>query len=275
MVNLKLDVYIPANATASQKFPFVFFVHGGSFVTGDKSGAYNSLMTFAQEGFACASIDYRIDSSLDRLTDPCVVDSITTEKSVYMSVQDAKAALRFLVANADKYQIDTSRIFLCGNSAGAITVLNSYYLSQQDFNERVPGIEQELGGINNADNNLTNSFNIIGIAANSGCLPDPSFITSSNVRPTIYFQGGEDSVIPLRQGNAHYCPNSLYVYGTLSLYERGTSLGSPTVIHIDPEGEHGPYDDDFLTSNEICFFNSVLSKKTESGSYTGQASSCP
>jgi acetyl esterase/lipase len=190
-------------------------------------------------------------------------------------VQDAKAAMRFMVANAAKYNIDTSKIFLDGNSAGAITVLNSYFSTQADFNQRVPGIQSLLGGVNNADNSLTNTFKVIGIAANSGCLPDPNYITSSNVVPMIFFQGGQDSVIPLRQGHAYYCPNTLYIYGTLSLYDRVTSLGESAVIHIDPEGGHGPYTDDFLMNNEICFFNSVLSRKAESGSFSGQASSCP
>ncbi|MBV9962339.1 MAG: alpha/beta hydrolase [Parafilimonas sp.] len=273
-VDLALDVYIPAGATPSQKFPFILFVHGGGFTAGDKSSSASIMQQLAQAGFVAASIDYRVDSAIDGLTDPCTVDTITSEKTVYMSVQDAKAAMRFMVANAAKYNIDTTKIFLDGNSAGAITVLNSYFLTQADFNARVPGIQTLLGGVNNADNNITASYKVIGIAANSGCLPDPAYITSSNVVPIIFFQGGQDSVIPLKQGHAYYCPNTLYIYGTLSLYNRVTSLGTPAVIHIDPEGGHGPYSDDFLTNNEICFFNSILSEKPESGSYSAQESSC-
>jgi len=276
MVNLTLDVYIPPGAAATDKFPFILFVHGGGFTAGDKLSAANALKEFAQAGYVGASIDYRLDSSIDaNITDPCSVDSTLTQQAVYMSVQDAKAAMRYMVANADKYNIDVSRIFMDGNSAGAITVLSSYYLSQADFNKIIPGVETELGGVDNSDNNYTNTFSIIGMAVNSGCLPNPNYITSSNVVPTIFFNGGQDSVIPAKQGHAYYCPNTMYIYGSETLYSRVVSLGVPAISHVDPQGGHGPYTEDFLTSNEICFFNSVLSKKVESGSYTAQESNCP
>jgi acetyl esterase/lipase len=269
-------VYIPANATSSQKFPFILFVHGGGFTAGDKTSAADAMQQFAEAGYVGATIDYRLDSAIDaNITDPCSIDSIITEQAVYRSIEDAKAAMRFMVANASKYNIDTSKILLVGSSAGAITVLNSYFLTQSDFNKMIPGVESELGGINTSDNNYTNTYSIIGIGANSGCLPNPSYITSANVVPIIFFNGGEDSVIPAKQGHAYYCPNTMYVYGSETLYQRVVDLGAPAVLHVDPTGVHGPYTQDFLTQNEICFFNSILSKKTESGSYTAQASSCP
>ncbi len=270
---LKLDVYLPPNA-GTQKFPLVFFVHGGGFIAGDKESAATEMTTFAQSGYVGVSIDYRLDENIDDASDACSIDSNTEHESVYMAVQDAKAALRFLVANADKYNIDTSLIFLNGNSAGAVTVLHAYYVTQEDFNQTSPGIEAKMGGIDNADNNLTNTYAVTGIAANSGCLPDPNDITSSNAVPTIFFAGGQDSVIPIDQGHAYYCPATIYIYGSNTLYKRMQQLGEPAVLHVDPAGGHGPYTDDFLSQNEMCFFNSVMSKKTETGSFSAQASSC-
>src|ERR1700750_701099 len=43
MVNLALDVYIPANATPSEKFPFILFVHGGGFTAGDKGNTSSTM----------------------------------------------------------------------------------------------------------------------------------------------------------------------------------------------------------------------------------------
>lgn len=276
-IDLLLDVYIPASASASDRLPFVLFVHGGGFTAGDKSSADQAMKNFVAAGYIGVTIDYRINTAIDAsTTDPCEVDSTITQKTVYMSVQDAKAAMRFMVANAATYNIDVSRIFMAGHSAGAITVLNAYYLTQNDFNKIIPGVESELGGVDNADNNYTNSFNIIGMASNSGSLPNPSYITSSNVVPTIFFHGGIDSVIPVQKGHAYYCPNTMYIYGSEPLYQRVTSLGEPAVFHLDPNGVHGPFTQDFLNANEICFFNSVLSKKVESGLYSGlDNSSCP
>jgi acetyl esterase/lipase len=274
-VNLALDIYMPQGATSAQKFPFILFVHGGGFIAGDKNSAIAVMEKFVKAGYVAVSIDYRLDSSLDGVKDACSIDSSVMQKAVYMAVQDTRAAMGFMVANADNYHIDISKIFLNGNSAGTITVLYSHFLTQDDFNEMMPGVETELGGINNSGNSLTNTFNIIGMAANSGCLPGIQYIKSSNAIPLIFFHGGKDSVIPVIHGTANYCPIAMDVFGSMAMYNRLSELGEPAVVHIDPEGGHGPFNEDFLTNNEVCFFNSVLGKKTTSGIYSGQQSSCP
>lgn len=274
-VNLALDIYMPQGATSAQKFPFLLFVHGGGFIAGDKGSAAAVMEKFVKGGYVAASIDYRLDSSLNGVKDACSIDSSVMQKAIYMAVQDTKAAMRFMVANADKYHVDVSKIFLNGNSAGAITVLYSHFLTQDDFNEMMPGVETELGGINNSGNGLTNTFNIIGMAANSGCLPGIQYIKPSNAIPVIFFHGGKDSVIPVIHGTANYCPDAMDVFGSMAMYNRLSELGEPAVIHIDPEGGHGPYAEDFLSNNEVCFLNSVLGKKAASGIYSGQQPSCP
>src|SRR6188768_128064 len=65
LLNLKLDVYTPPGTTPGQKLPFILFVHGGGFTAGDKSSATNAMISFAEAGFVGASIDYRINTTLD------------------------------------------------------------------------------------------------------------------------------------------------------------------------------------------------------------------
>lgn len=270
-VDLKLDVYTPGDATALDKYPMILFVHGGGFTEGSKDSYASQMKNFVKSGFVAVAIDYRLGNSSDN---PCDVDSNVSKKIGYMAVQDTRAAMRYMIANAEKYHVDISQLFLCGSSAGAVTVLNSYFPSQGDFNKMLPGIEDELGSIDNADNDLTNTFSITAIAANSGCLGNPAFITSSNLIPVIFFHGGADNVIPVDEGNAYNCPNSEYVYGSQTLYNRMTALSGIAVLHVDPSGGHLPYTQSFIMDNETCFFNSVIGKKTESGSFTGQQSSC-
>ena len=57
----------------------------------------------AREGFAACTIDYRL------------LPGVTPVECL----QDAKAAVRFIHANADRYGIDADRIGACGGSAGA------------------------------------------------------------------------------------------------------------------------------------------------------------
>lgn len=66
----------------------------------------------ARRGFVAATIDYR--KGWD--------SSIPTEqvKAGYRVQQDANAALRFAVENADLVNIDTNWMFIGGQSAGSI-----------------------------------------------------------------------------------------------------------------------------------------------------------
>jgi len=101
-----LDVYAPAGKGPR---PLILFVHGGSWTMGSKraTGHFSDfpglLAALAKRGYTVASVDYRLSS----------------EAKFPASVQDVKAAIRFLRANAGKYGIDKDRVAVWGASAGA------------------------------------------------------------------------------------------------------------------------------------------------------------
>ncbi|MCE1273633.1 MAG: alpha/beta hydrolase [Chlorobiales bacterium] len=103
---LLLDLYVPASKGPR---PLVIFVHGGSWTMGSKrlTGHYADfpgvLASLANRGFTVASIDYRLSS----------------EAKFPAAVQDVKAAIRYLRANASRYGIDRNRVAVWGASAGA------------------------------------------------------------------------------------------------------------------------------------------------------------
>ena len=96
---LKLDVYIP-DETVSCPTPAVVFIHGGGWRQGDKYPSRVSLLVEA--GFVAVSINYRLS---DVAPFPA-------------AVEDAKCAVRWLRAHAEKYNIDADRIGVWGGSAG-------------------------------------------------------------------------------------------------------------------------------------------------------------
>ena len=147
-------------------------------------------------------------------------------------------------------------------------------MTQDEINLIIPGVQTKLGGINNADNSLTNSYTVKAIAAVSGCLGSADFINSANAIPVIFFHGEQDIVIPYNIGTTYDCPGMLTVEGSLPLYNRLLQLGVPSVLHADPNGGHGVYSDEFRFNNQLCFFNSVMSKHAESGYFEGEVSSC-
>jgi acetyl esterase/lipase len=99
-----LDVYLPANA--DPKLPLIVWIHGGAWNHNDKYADMGymreTVKGFLENGYAFASIDYRH----------------STTKIFPAQVHDCSQALEFLYNNANKYNIDKSRIALIGFSAG-------------------------------------------------------------------------------------------------------------------------------------------------------------
>ncbi|QDL56919.1 alpha/beta hydrolase [Rhodoferax aquaticus] len=95
-----LDLYLPNDAQGP--YPLIIEIHGGGFMLGSKSADIGPMLLGLQRGYALASINYRLSS----------------EAKFPAAVNDVKAAIRFLRANAAKYQLDANRFATWGGSAG-------------------------------------------------------------------------------------------------------------------------------------------------------------
>lgn len=101
---LQLDLYVPRDAKGP--LPTIVVIAGGAFLAQDGKKFKDEARTLAEAGFAAASISYRGWPG----------DAFPA------AVQDAKAAVRFLRANAATLNIDPERIGAFGQSAGAYLV---------------------------------------------------------------------------------------------------------------------------------------------------------
>lgn len=99
---LYLDAVYPRQPT-NAPMPAVIFLHGGSWQSGDKLPFYNEFL--ARAGFFTICPQYRF----------------SREATFPAQIHDAKAAVRWLRANAAQYNIDTERIGIWGHSAGGHT----------------------------------------------------------------------------------------------------------------------------------------------------------
>jgi acetyl esterase/lipase len=101
---LLLDIYQPADAR-SKPWPAVVMIHGGSWTILDKSTMRPMGNFLAPAGFVAVSVNYRLlDGSKNRW--PAQLD-------------DVQRAVRWLRANAAKYNLDPNHIGAFGHSAGA------------------------------------------------------------------------------------------------------------------------------------------------------------
>jgi pectinesterase len=100
--SLLLDLYRPGKVSRDP-IPAVVVIRGGGWQHGDSRGYGFIAASLAQAGFAAACIQYR-----------------TSQEAPFpAAIQDAKAAVRWLRANAAEYRIDPDRIGAIGGSAGA------------------------------------------------------------------------------------------------------------------------------------------------------------
>jgi acetyl esterase/lipase len=101
-----MDIVSPRASSASAR-PAVLLVHGGGFRAGSKEGYLPLAVQLAERGYVAATVNYRL---APKFPFPA-------------AVEDVKAAVRFLRANASKYNIDAGHIGALGGSAGGHLVL--------------------------------------------------------------------------------------------------------------------------------------------------------
>jgi acetyl esterase/lipase len=93
----KLDLYLPVG---KGPWPLLVYIHGGAFRAGDK--ADGPPLEHLAEGYAVASINYRL-----------------SQHALFPAqIEDCKAAVRWLRANATRYGLDPERFAVGGASAG-------------------------------------------------------------------------------------------------------------------------------------------------------------
>lgn len=97
----KLDLYLPTQKKG--KYPLVIFIHGGGLIKSDKSHHMSSILNVLQDGFAVASINYRLNNEV---TYPEIL-------------KDCIDALIFLGINSKQFNLDKNKFMLWGETHGA------------------------------------------------------------------------------------------------------------------------------------------------------------
>jgi len=101
-----MDVLRP-KASASSPRPAVVLIHGGGFRAGRRESYIPAAIKLAQRGYVAATITYRL----------------APRHQYPAALEDAKAAVRFLRANAKRFNLDPEHIGAMGGSAGGHLVL--------------------------------------------------------------------------------------------------------------------------------------------------------
>lgn len=180
----KLDIYLPNESAKS--YPVILCVHGGAFKGGDKTGELDFLSAALEKGYAVVSVNYRLSS----------------EAIFPAAINDVKAAIRFIRANAATYKIDADKIALWGGSAGGNLVslagttagTNELYdtsLGNAEVSDDVLAVVDWFGPI--YFSTMDSEFSALGTSGAMGATNSSSSPESAYLGQTI----GSDAAEPL------------------------------------------------------------------------------
>lgn len=99
---LYLNVCYPENARKGAKLPVFVYIHGGGWISGEPEGREAIVSNIAAEGFFTVNIAY----------------GLAPEYQHPYAIQNIYDAFAWLISNKDKYDIDTDRVYVGGESAG-------------------------------------------------------------------------------------------------------------------------------------------------------------
>jgi acetyl esterase/lipase len=195
--HLKMDIIKPARPTPA---PVIVFVSGNGWRSIDRQALVPQLAPFAKAGYLVASIDYRIIG----------------EATFPEPLKDVKSAIRFLRANAAKYNIDPDRIGIWGNSAGGqLSGMVATTADRKDFeNDKWAGQSSavqaavlwyaptDLSNLPNDPLYVENAHLGLDVRAPANAeavkKADPVSYVSATTPPILLVHGTEDKVVPIR-----------------------------------------------------------------------------
>ncbi len=251
---LYFDFYEPEGDALDAR-PLVITVFGGSFVAGsrDRVDMQEYCTRFAKHGYAAASIDYRLVPALQ-------ISRKTLIRGAFRAAQDVSSAIRFFKAHSEEYRIDTSRIYLLGNSAGSIAILCELFMNEDErpaetFEEPAIGPLHSEGFEEYADF----SPSVAAAIPQWGGVMDLDVIDVEEYAPICMLHGTNDNIVPYDSG---YCftellPLTPYMYGSHAIAGQLDEIGITDYEFHSYEGEgHSFYFTAYLVLNDkfnTCF----------------------
>jgi acetyl esterase/lipase len=252
--SLLMDLRLPDEGTLH---PVILYLHSGAWITGDRGGG--PAIREAARGYAVASIDYRL---APQYTWPA-------------QLEDCKAAVRWLRANAERFHLDPNRIAVFGTSAGGHLgamlgttrdrpEFEGLQLGNPQFSSAVSAVIDLYGpsdlvkldqqklvcfpGLNGNDSFMPPSL-LLGCAIQQckekAATANPITYVAETNPPFLIMHGLRDCLVPWQQSQIlHEALRGKGVDSTLLLL--------PTAQHADrqfEDAQHQKFVDDFLDRN--------------------------
>ncbi len=210
---LLLDAYLPTNAPDNR--PVLILYHGGALEIGSRKdpNIVNIANQFAERGWVVFSVSYRLARNIGTvpqiwydLATSNSIPSLTTDEilKIYPANRDAKAALRWVYANASSYDINTDYITVGGGSAGAALSVSLGVSEPSDFTNELSVIDDPTLSTTNLDQStevhtVLNFWGGIGYANAYEVVHNVDRFDPTDT-PVMIVHGTEDETVPFSKG---------------------------------------------------------------------------
>lgn len=223
--DLKCDIYTPRDL--DRPAPAVLIIHGGGWRMGNKDWMAGSALHLAGKGYVCIANEYRLN----------------TESKWPAQIEDVKAAIRWLRANADSLGVNADMICLQGHSAGAHLSLHA---------AGTPNLEQFSGSGGHAGVDESVAATAVFYAPVRFSLGQEKLSGATPLRALLGHDkgSGEDArkASPIEYVSARF-PPTLLLHGTadkvvppsssMRMYEALSSAGAEVELHMLSHLPHG------------------------------------
>jgi acetyl esterase/lipase len=222
----KLDLYVPR--AGSGPTPVLMYIHGGGWVGGTKEANVLRLLPYLEMGWAVVNVEYRLGGVA----------------RAPAAVEDGLCALRWVIRNAEQYNLDTSRIVTSGNSSGGHLALTTGMIpASAGLDRECPGPEElrvaaiinwygitEVGDLLDGPNMRSFAVEWMGSLENRYEIADrvsPMTYVRAGLPPTLTIHGDADPTVPYQHA--------------VALHEKLDEVGVPNALHTVPGGRHGGF----------------------------------
>ena len=252
---LKLDMIRPKDQ-GEKVLPVIVNIHGGGWQSGSKEGGRPVLAAYAATGnYVVISVGYRL----------------TGEAIWPAQIQDCKAAIRWIRANADKYHLDPKHIGAKGSSAGGhlVALLGvSGDVKELEGNNGNPGVSSRIQCVVDfcGPSDFPNFLDQKGAGGKSSVIKlfggppaehpkeakeaSPLTWVTKDAPPFMIVHGTEDATVPFAQGE--------------SLAAALEKVKAPvTFIRVEGAGHGGLNVEDVVQREQKFFERHLLGKTVE------------
>ncbi len=222
----KLDLYLPRGQQAPR--PTLIQFHGGGWTGGSKESTALRFLPYLEMGWAVVNVEYRL----------------ARVALAPAAVEDCLCALRWIIRNAEQYNIDVSQLVVTGYSAGGHLALTTGIVpASVGLDRQCPGNERldvaavvnwfgitDVGDLLDGENMKRYAVQWMGSMPNRYEIAErvsPLSYVRRDLPPVLTIHGDADPTVPYDHA--------------VRLRDALTEAGVPNQLHTVPGGGHGNF----------------------------------